>query len=298
MAQHDQLLRFIAIIRRLEKSPATFSEVNSYVQRDAEIRGYKPDLSPRNFSRHISDIRSVFGIDISYNRTEKAYLIVGSADDALTTRLTEALETINVFNLSSAFSKFLFFEKRRATGIEHLLPLLKAIKQRKVVELEYQRFWDEYSFTRKAEPYALREFESRWYLIAKDTEDGCIKSYGLDRLHSFTATQEKFPDNSFNADEYFGNCYGIIRPHNQSPKTIRLSFTAEQGKYVKTLPMHHTQKILTDNTEELVTEITVYPTVDLIMKILSFGEEVEVLKPAKLRKEIHRIASAVAAVNS
>jgi predicted DNA-binding transcriptional regulator YafY len=298
MAKLDQLSRYVAIVRRLQKSPASYKDIESYVRHDAEIQGYNSNLSERNFHRHKKDIFSAFGIQIEFNHSSKVYHIIENDSEELNARLLDAVEMVNTIKLSSRYSRFMFFDKQKASGMQHLLPLLNAIKQKKVIELTYQRFGDKNSFTIAAEPYALKEFENRWYLLAKDTEDGNIKSYGLDRLLSFTLLRKKVEEKHFNATEYFTHCYGIIRPLHSIPQKITLSFTPEQGNYIKTLPLHSSQKILADNHEELKIELTVYPTFDFVMKLLSFGDEVEIISPAKLRQQIHRISSAVVKINS
>ncbi|MCK9205066.1 MAG: WYL domain-containing protein, partial [Bacteroidales bacterium] len=66
-------------------------------------------------------------------------------------------------------------------------------------------------------------------------------------------------------------------------------FDPEQGKYIKTFPLHESQHILTDNNKEFRIRLHLHITYDLIMELLSYGEKVEVIKPKSLRKDLVKI---------
>ena len=140
---------------------------------------------------------------------------------------------------------------------------------------------------RSAVPYALKEFKNRWYLLALNNKHNNIKCYALDRLTNLVITNKtfQFPPN-FNVDEYYRYCYGIICPDNQEVEEIILSFTPQQGKYAKTLPLHPTQQIVLDNEDELQIKLTLYVTFDFIMELLSYGDAVKVKQPKSLAKHI------------
>jgi predicted DNA-binding transcriptional regulator YafY len=87
----------------------------------------------------------------------------------------------------------------------------------------------------------------------------------------------------FDVEKRYSNCFGIISPdEGEEPQDIVLSFNPFQGKYIKTLPLHDTQKILIDNENELQIGLKLYLTHDFIMELLSFGSELKVLKPKQL----------------
>ena len=82
-----------------------------------------------------------------------------------------------------------------------------------------------------------------------------------------------FDSYNFNVSEYFKHCFGIIRPDDEdsAPEKIILSFNSFKGKYIKSLPLHHSQQLLIDNETETRVSIEVYITHDLLMEILSHG---------------------------
>ena len=128
--------------------------------------------------------------------------------------------------------------------------------------------------------------------MGKDLKDGSIKTFALDRLFDFQilTTAFEYPTN-FNIEKHFEFCFGIISPNDEKPQKITLSFYAHQGKYIKTLPLHATQRIIKDTKDKLQIELTLCITHDFIMEILSYGDTVEVLGPQRLIDEIKQIVT-------
>jgi predicted DNA-binding transcriptional regulator YafY len=129
----------------------------------------------------------------------------------------------------------------------------------------------------------MKEFKNRWYVLGKDVKDSKVKTFALDRLTNLDITKLKFVyPKDFKPEETFRYSFGIISPINEKPQEITLSFDSVQGKYIKTLPLHHTQEILNDNTDELKIKLNLCITHDFIMELLSFGDNVMVIKPKTL----------------
>ena len=118
-------------------------------------------------------------------------------------------------------------------------------------------------------------------------KEGIIKSFALDRLTNLDITKKSFvyPKN-FDLEENYRYCFGIISTNGLEPQKIILSFDPFQGKFIKSLPLHDTQKILVDNEKELQIELTLCITFDFVMELLSFSDNMKVLKPKSLIKEI------------
>ncbi|HNV53170.1 MAG TPA: WYL domain-containing protein, partial [Tenuifilaceae bacterium] len=142
---------------------------------------------------------------------------------------------------------------------------------------------------RTVEPYVLKEFKNRWYLLANDLKDNQIKSFALDRMTELEISKNRFPfPADFDVNEHYKNCFGIISPNKQKLQEVVLSFTPFQGKYIKSLPLHETQEILKDNSDEVLVKLTLYVTLDFIMEILSFGDNVKVIAPDDLIEELKK----------
>ncbi len=165
--------------------------------------------------------------------------------------------------------------------------LLHAIKNQVQINFTYKKYWEDELTERIVEPYALKEFKNRWYVLANDLKGNQVKSFALDRLTDLEITKRKFQfPNDFNINDHYKYCFGIISPNGHKPQEVILSFDPFQGKYIKSLPLHESQQILIDNEEELRIKLTLFVTHDFFMELLSYGENLKVIEPESLIKDI------------
>ncbi len=287
MSTTELLLRYIHIVNRVSKSPATFKEIDDYLTRQSAFQDYKFNISQRQFLRDLKKIGSILEIEIYYDPRQGVYLINEAEFSELSRRRLEAFDFFNALKIGDSTSRLIHFEKRRPQGTENLFGVLHAIKNNLQINFTYQKFWEEQSTERSVHPLALKEFKNRWYLLSKDMKDGAIKTFALDRLTTLDITPIKFkPSPDFDIEEQFRYCFGIISPTDEEPQEIILSFTPFQGKYIKSLPLHESQKILIDDKNELRIKLKLFVTHDLIMELLSFGDNMKVLQPDSLISHI------------
>ena len=287
MSKRESITRYSLIIKKLRKHPATFNEISEYLALESDLQDYNFIVSKRTFKRDIEDISALYNIDIVYDFSRKVYFIDFDEEPEVNERILEAFDTFNALNISDRLSDYIHFEKRRPQGTENLYGLLHAIKNKVHIGFAYQKFWEGTITARVVEPYALKEFRNRWYVLAKDLKDQKVKSFALDRLSELEITNRKFHlPNTFNINDHFKYSFGIISPNGQKPQEVILSFTPFQGKYIKTLPLNHSQEIITDNEEELVIKLTLFVTFDFLMEVLSYGDNVKVIQPESLIKDV------------
>jgi predicted DNA-binding transcriptional regulator YafY len=205
-------------------------------------------------------------------------------------RMVEAFEMFNSLNLSDELKPFVLIENRKPQGTEHLFGIIHAIKNNLLIQFQYQKFWDNVANERTVAPLAMKEFKSRWYVIAKDTKDQKVKTFGLDRISALDISREVFhAAEKAIVLQMFKNCFGIFSPDEELPEEIILSFDPVQGKYIKSLPLNETQQIIKDNEEELQIKLQLKITHDLLMELFSYGDAVKVIKPKKLIAAMKRI---------
>lgn len=183
---------------------------------------------------------------------------------------------------------FIVFEQTpRQQGGEHLKPLMEAIRERVPVRIVYQKFESNEPREHVLSPYVLKQYRQRWYLIGRLEGKDDPTTFGLDRIQSvklLPAPGYEFPG-SFSVADYFRYAFGVFVT-NGPPVTIVLSFTPHQGEYIKSQPIHPSQELLVDNEQECRISLTVCPAIELLMQILSYGDQVEVLEPDSLRNEV------------
>ena len=297
MPKQTFLSRFALIIKRLEKSPATFQEIANYLEREADIQDKDFTISIRTFQRDIKDIYEQLDIEIVNERKgDKRYFIKERSEDLQRSqRLLDSYQTINAIKASQEFHQYVFLETRKPKGLEHFYGLLYAIKSKLILKFNHYKYWDDTLTERKVHPLALKESQGRWYLLAIDTKDAAFKTFGLDRMDEIEITKTKFKEKyDYVFNTMFSNCFGILNVDDAKPQTVQLAFTYQQGQYVKNYPLHHSQKIVKENTKQIIVELSIGITYDFIMEILHFGDEVKVLQPFSLVKEIVKISDAVA----
>jgi predicted DNA-binding transcriptional regulator YafY len=287
MSTTESLIRYNLIIKKVRRNPATFAEIEDYLKLESELQGYNYIISKRTFQRDLNAIRSIFNIDILFDFSRKVYYIEMDHEPEVNKRIMEAFDTFNALNISERLSYYIHFEKRQSQGTEHLNGILHAIKNQYKISFTYQKYWEDSFSTRTVEPYALKEFKNRWYVLASDQKDENLKTFALDRISNLEISKKKFQyPQDFNISEYYHDCFGIMGPNEKKPEEIILSLDPVQGKYIKSLPLHRSQEIIVDNEDELRIKLTLYITHDFYMELLSMGEDVKVIQPVTLIKKL------------
>lgn len=204
MSKREAISRYNLIIKKLRKCSASFSEIADYLSLESELQSYDFNVSKRTFQRDLEDIRSIYNIDIQYNFSRKVYFIDFEQQPEVNERILEAFDTFNALNITDRLSNHIHFEKRRPQGTENLYGLLHAIKNQVQINFTYKKYWEDELTERIVEPYALKEFKNRWYVLANDLKGNQVKSFALDRLTDLEITKRKFQfPNDFNINDHY-----------------------------------------------------------------------------------------------
>ena len=286
MSKSEALIRYNHIIRKLWKAPCDYNELMDYLGRQSEFTGYKLKISKRTLARYREHILAIYNILISYNPSTKLYFIEGDSNDEAAARILESYDMLQALNLSDGLSKYVLFEQRTARGTEHFHGLLHAIQNNSVVRFTYEKYWDGTFTERTLHAYALKEFKGRWYAVGMEAGQQQVKTFSLDRITKLEILKQKFmPVPAFDAAQHFQHAFGIMAEQGPPPEVI-LSFDAEQGKYIRSYPLHHSQQVLVANEQELRISLRLHPTYDFLMELLAHNETVEVLAPELLQQMV------------
>ncbi|MGV6945249.1 helix-turn-helix transcriptional regulator [Sphingobacterium kyonggiense] len=297
MTKRASIARYNIIINKLRRRPATFAEIEELLNNESELHGDNFNVSKRTFQRDRDDIRSLYKIDIQFDFSKQVYFINIDDNPEANERILEAFDTFNALNLSDRLSKHIHFEKRKPQGTEHLYGVLYAIKNQIQIKFVYQKYWENQLTERIVEPYALKEFKNRWYVLSKDLGDNKVKSFALDRITDLEILNKKFNfPKDFDVTEHYRYCFGIISPNGDQPELIILSFNSFQGKYIKSLPLHESQQILIDNEDELRIQLKIFITHDFFMELLSYGQNLKVIKPQSLINNLKAIVKNIQSI--
>ncbi len=189
--------------------------------------------------------------------------------------------------------KIIDFEKvENAKGTIFIKPLYKSIKDKQVVEVNYRPFGSNENLPMLIHPYLLKEYNNRWFLIGFNDKLEKMSHLALDRILSISESGIAFKKSGqFNESLYFNNILGITLPENAKTETIQLHFTPNRAPYIKTKPIHPSQKTITEDETGLYIQLELIINPELISHLLSFGKDIHILKPDNLRSEIHAILS-------
>ena len=136
-------------------------------------------------------------------------------------------------------------------------------------------------------PYCVKLFRQRWYMVGNSVYEDKIRIYSLDRIVETQLVEETFKyPKKFSPENYFKGCFGIIRDENCPIETVKLKVSADQANYLRSLPLHPSQKELVHTGEYSIFSVEVRPTFDFQQELLWNGDALEVLEPLWLRKEM------------
>jgi len=168
-------------------------------------------------------------------------------------------------------------------GLSFIDPFYKAIKNMQVLHVEYLPYTYVENLKMTIHPYLLKEYHNRWFLIGYNDELKKISHLALDRIELFDLSDQKFIlTKEYNESIYFENVLGITIPENAKPELIELKFTPERSPYIKTKPIHHSQKLIQENENGIVVQLKLVVNKELISELLSYGKDLMVLKPESL----------------
>lgn len=305
----DYLRRHIWILSELYQNPKglTYKEFEERWERSSQnVLG--TSLPKRTFQDCLRAIEETFDIDISSDaRNGYRYRIVQRdwlENDRVKDWLLSAFAVNGLLQDSRGLRERVMYEDI-PSGNDYLLEVLKAMRENHVLAMTYQDYFDKEPRDILLEPYCVRVFRQRWYVVGvmenepkgeeptELTNQGHIRRYALDRVVKLESTDVTFKmPRDFSVSDYFADAFGIIvEPEEYDVETIRMKVydINHRREYLRSLPLHESQKEVERHKDYSVFELRIAPTYDFIKEILSMGGEVEVISPTYVRQEVeHR----------
>ena len=245
--------------------------------------GCGEELSERQFHRYTDAVEELFDIEIKYSRTQRGYIVAdreGIDNMGMRKWLIQTFSVNNILHESQELKNRILLEDV-PSGQQHLTTIVDAMRESVALSMTYHSFHREEPSTFEVEPYCVKLFEQRWYMLGMSDK---LRIYALDRIKALEPTERKFKlPKKFDAAKFFEDYYGIIigdKDFDICP--VALKVDSWQSKYFRTLPLHHSQVEVERNDEYSIFEYRLCPTFDFRQKILSMGATVEVLAPATL----------------
>lgn len=250
------------------------------------------DISRTTFNRHKDAIEDIFGIIIECDKKDGfKYYIANKAvlhEDTIQNWMLSSLTVHTAVQEGVSLQKRILLENI-PSGYKYLQSILEAMKSNHCISFTYQKYNDaEVKNYPEAEPYCLKLYRQRWYMLAKIK--GQFRIYSLDRIRSLEIKEESFQlDKDFDAEEFFHDYYGVYRDEKTPLQQVVIRATDEERPYLRDLPLHHSQKEICTTADYSDFSYCLIPSNDFIGEILRKNNRLKVISPKELREKVLKI---------
>jgi predicted DNA-binding transcriptional regulator YafY len=202
--------------------------------------------------------------------------------DEITTRINAGLD------FSNQSSKVIEFDQNQyLKGLEFINPLYKSIVNQKVICISYQSFKQDTAQRIILHPCFLKQYNNRWFLFGLNDEYKTVSNLALDRVLEIDETEIEFEEQiNVDFEEFFEDMIGVTLPTGGIAQNIVLKINASSWPYIKTKPLHGSQKIKEVSDKFTIIELNLIVNYELISLLFSYAENVTVLKPLSLAEEM------------
>ena len=288
--------RYVWLVNTLlQRKSLTFKEICDLWDRSSLTDG-KP-LALRTFHQHREAIAELFGVEIVCDTNTYKYSIAQPEElknNSAQQWLFNSFAISNTIEAGRNMKDRILFEEI-PSGAEFAQTVVDAMQQNRVLFVDYKPFQSE-KFELYLQPYAMRVYNQRWYVVGRFKESGSIRNIALDRILRMEITDEAFSlPEDFDASDYYAHTVGIFVNEALKPQRVVLRTYGVSTEYMRSVPLHHSQReIATNGNESSDFEYHLNLTPELTSKLLSKGDWVEVLEPKELREKVKEQAQAIA----
>lgn len=243
-------------------------------------------MARSSFNRHREDIEDIFGIRFVCDRSNGwKYSIEDDGRLDGSSAQNWMINTLSVSNLiadSRCVHNRILLEYVPSEG-SNLHQVVEAMKQSKKVCLKYRKYHSVDIKEYEVEPYCLKLYHRRWYLLSRYSDSKEYRVFAFDRIVEATVSNTKFRiDKKFDASTYFSECFGVVLSTREPLQRIVVRAYGTQQYYMRDLPVHPTQRYLTHGDGYTDYEITLRPSDDFMAYLLSCGQWLQVISPQSL----------------
>ena len=246
-------------------------------------------LNRTQFMRHKDAILDMFGIIIECDKENGYKYFISNpevlCDDSIEGWMLSTLTVNNVLVDSLSLRDYILLENVPA-GEEFLQTIILARKTRRRIKISYQKFGFEVS-EKTISPLALKLFHQRWYLLSHTGNH--FATYSLDRMQSAMITDENYEmPEDFSPEAYFADYFGVLT--DETPKAhVVIRAYGKTVNYLRTLPLHHSQREIATREQEADFSFDIRPTADFLKELFTYDSGIEVLEPQEIRQKMKQL---------
>lgn len=282
-----------------EADGITFAEINEKWLDTDMSEGV--ELARSTFARHKDAIEDIFGIYIDCDRQNGYKYYIGNKDvlgeDSVQNWMLNTLKLNNIISESLSLQDRILLQPIPAEG-DYLTKVIDAMKRSVKICIKYKKYGDVHPKNLTFEPYCIKLFKQRWYILGHFHRDATVDRpetdffgvFSFDRILSMSLTDEKFQlDPDFNAQAYFDECYGVLVNDATEVEKIVIRAFGRERFYLRDLPLHKSQREIGQGENYIDFEYFMRPTIDFSYHLLSLSNHIKVLEPQWLADEIYNM---------
>ncbi len=257
---------------------------------------FDSEISANTLDRDIDFIKNEIGADLKFIRA-KGYRIenLSELDNSFINDFSRSMALILSQNTGAVLPETVIYENRNFAKTDFFQEILKACENHFECTIQYFNYENQRQKAYEIQPYKLKLKDFRWYILAKDKSDAEteFKIFALDRILNFESSKNHFAPENIDFEKPFENAYGMFTKYQDKngnysldvPQKIILEMDMRDGNYIKSNPIHYSQKIVKETEDGIQFELFVMPTLDLIKELLSRSWSIKIIEPESLRKQ-------------
>jgi len=289
--EHSQMKKLVWLVETIfQAKRINFNEINNKWKENVVMSG-GDSLSKRTFHKWLRAISDTFGLEIFCDQGGEYCYYINNMDMLKNGSMEKWL--LSMYNITNSLEMSRSLKDRIIledvpSGLTYLEPIIDAMKNNRMVHITYYNYWRGDEREHFIMPLCVKLFRQRWYVVGRIWSSGVTCIFSLDRIRGFRLSSHTFvfPDD-FVPESYFHGCFGVIVDMDTSVETVRLKVSAGQANYLRDLPLQpDNQREVESHSDYSIFELRIRPTFDFQQELLWNGDDIEVLEPQWLRKEL------------
>ena len=296
MRHKDLFKTYIWLIETIHRFGAlTLSELGDLWLKSSISEGVP--MSRTSFNRHREEIEDIFGIKIVCSRSiGNKYSIENiSAMDSnrVESWMANTISINNIIAENKSVKDRILLESIPSEG-GNLQTAIVTMRKSNLLEFDYKKYYSAASKHYVIEPYCVKLYHRRWYLLGRYPETKDFRLFAFDRMSNVNISTVKFKiDKAFDGSEYFNECFGVALNTSVPVQKIIIRAYINERYYLRDLPLHPTQRFVGEGDGYFDYEITMRPTEDFLGYLLSRSNFVKIISPKSLANQLKQMAQSI-----